>query len=275
MDQYQQFIALSRYARWLPEEGRRETWKETVLRYVDYWKNKGMINENEGNKIFDGIFNLRAMPSMRALMTAGPALDRDQIAGFNCSYLTLDGLGEEVLLGHEKLDEPVSVHLKDPVCFDELMYVLMCGTGVGFSAERQYVCDLPKVGHKLNRRRYLPNNKNYPGVGKSEISIFDKKLNVVKIKDSKYGWASGLRIVLFELFNGNFEIDWDMSEVRPAGAKLKTFGGRASGPQPLKDLFEFAKDMFKKADGRKLTSVEAHDLACKIADIVVVGGVEA
>jgi len=273
VDQYRNFIALSRYAKWLPEEGRRETWEETTDRYINFFAGRGQLDGEWAEKLKSAITNHQVMPSMRAVMTAGPALDRDNVAGFNCSYSIMDGCGEGVELQHEALDEPVTIHVKDPVCFDEVMYILMCGTGVGFSAERQYTCKLPKVGKKLNRRRYLANNKNYPNVSKEEISVLDKKTNTVIVKDSKYGWASALRIVLFELWNGNFDVSWDVSAVRPAGEKLKTFGGRASGPQPLVDLFEFAKELFKAANGRKLSSLEVHDLVCKIADIVVVGGV--
>lgn len=273
MDQYRSFIALSRYAKWLPDLGRRETWPETVGRYLDFFEARGQLDADTKQELFEAINKHEVLPSMRALMTAGPALDRDNVAGFNCSYSIMDGSGEEIVINDDRLDEPVTIHAKDPVCFDEVMYVLMCGTGVGFSAERQYTCNLPKVGKKLNRRRYLANNRNFPNVPKEEISTYDKKSKTVVVHDSKYGWASALRIVLFELWNGNFDITWDVSAVRPAGEKLKTFGGRASGPQPLVDLFEFAKTLFKKANGRKLTSLEVHDLVCKIADIVVVGGV--
>lgn len=276
MDQYRNFIALSRYARWIPEKNRRETWEETVDRYISFWTNKGLLSDPKDiDDLSRGIKEHHVMPSMRALMSAGKALDKDNMAGFNCSYSVLDGGAEKLTLTHEKLDDPVVVSISDPVCFDEIMYILMVGTGVGFSAERQYVTNLPKVGNPINKRRYLISNKNYPNVDKEELSTFNKKTNTIVVEDSKYGWASALRVLLFELWSGNFSIQWDVSKLRPAGAKLNTFGGRASGPQPLVDLFSFAVDLFKKANGRKLSSIECHDLVCKIADVVVVGGVEA
>lgn len=273
MDQYRNFIALSRYAKWRDKDNRRETWNETVDRYFNFFIEEGKLTEHEAKPLKDAMYSHDVMGSMRAVMTAGEALRRDNVAGFNCSYSIMDGCGEPLTLTHDKLDEPVVVNIKDPVCFDEVMYILMCGTGLGFSAERQYTNQLPKVGKKLNRRRYQPTNKNYPKVAREEISVFDRKSNTVIVEDSKYGWASAFRIVMFELFNGNFDISWDVSKVRPAGEKLKTFGGRASGPQPLVDLFEFAKAKMKAANGRKLSSLEVHDIVCKIADIVVVGGV--
>ena len=273
MDQYRNFIALSRYAKWRDKDNRRETWNETVDRYFNFFIEEGKLTEHEAEPLKDAMYSHDVMGSMRAVMTAGEALRRDNVAGFNCSYSIMDGCGEPLTLTHDKLDEPVVVNIKDPVCFDEVMYILMCGTGLGFSAERQYTNQLPKVGKKLNRRRYQPTNKNYPKVAREEISVFDRKSNTVIVEDSKYGWASAFRIVMFELFNGNFDISWDVSKVRPAGEKLKTFGGRASGPQPLVDLFEFAKAKMKAANGRKLSSLEVHDIVCKIADIVVVGGV--
>lgn len=273
MDQYRNFIALSRYARWLEDEGRRETWPETVRRYIKFWQDKGLIDDITAESLYKAKVNHEVMGSMRATMTAGEALDRDNVAGFNCSYSIMDGCGKSIEIGHPELDEPVQINIQDPVCFDEVMYILMCGTGLGFSAERQYTNNLPKVGKKLNRRRYLANNKNYPGVDKNEISVFDRKTNTIHVQDSKYGWSSAFRILLFELYNGNFDVEWDVSSVRPAGAKLNTFGGRASGPEPLVDLFNFCKEVFKKAEGRKLNSLEVHDIVCKIADIVVVGGV--
>ena len=227
MDQYQQFIHKSRYARWLPEEGRRERWDETVNRYVDFWKDRGQIDDKVALKLFNAIHNLEVMPSMRCMMTAGEALDKDNVAGFNCSYLAIDS----------------------PRSFDELMYVLMCGTGVGFSVERNFINKLPLVAES-----------------------FHKTDSVIVVSDSKIGWASAFRELIAMLYAGKIPT-WDMSRVRPAGARLKTFGGRASGHEPLVDLFNFCVEIFQKAAGRKLTSIECHDVVCKIADIVVVGGV--
>ena len=227
MDQYQQFIHKSRYARWLPEEGRRERWDETVNRYVDFWKDRGQINDKEALKLFNAIFNLEVMPSMRCMMTAGEALNKDNVAGFNCSYL----------------------HIDSPRSFDELMYVLMCGTGVGFSVERNFINKLPVVAE-----------------------TFHKTDSVIVVSDSKIGWASAFRELISLLYAGKIP-KWDMGKVRESGARLKTFGGRASGPEPLDDLFHFCVGIFQKAAGRKLTSIECHDVCCKIADIVVVGGV--
>ena len=227
MDQYQQFIHKSRYARWIPEEKRRETWHETVNRYVDFWKDRGQIDEKTALKLFNAIHNLEVMPSMRCMMTAGVALDKDNVAGFNCSYL----------------------HIDSPRSFDELMYVLMCGTGVGFSVERNYINKLPEVAES-----------------------FHKTDSVIVVSDSKIGWASAFRELIAMLYAGKIP-QWDISRVRGSGERLKTFGGRASGPEPLVDLFNFCIEVFQKAKGRKLTSIECHDIVCKIADIVVVGGV--
>jgi len=225
MNYYQQFITLSRYARWLPELNRRETWGETVDRFIEnIVKPKAPEIASE---IRDAIFNLEVMPSMRALMTAGPAAARDNTCIYNCSYLPVD----------------------DPKSFDEAMFILLCGTGVGFSVERQYVQKLPEVPEKL----------------------FDSE-TVVMVKDSKEGWAKSYRQVLSLLWAGEIP-KWDVSKVRPAGAKLNTFGGRASGPDPLVDLFRFTIATFRRAMGRKLTSIECHDLMCKIGEVVVVGGV--
>jgi len=223
---YQNFIATSRYARWLDDEQRRETWDETVQRYVDYIaeKVKGSLPKAE---IYDAIYNLEVMPSMRALMTAGKALDRDNTAGYNCSYLPVD----------------------DPKSFDEAMYILLCGTGVGFSVERDCINKLPDIPNEL-----------------------EESDTVIKIADSKEGWAKGFRKLVGHLYMGEIP-KWDMSAVRPAGARLKTFGGRASGPAPLLDLFSFTVNMFKANTGRKLSSYDCHSLMCKIGEIVVVGGV--
>lgn len=271
--QYSEFIALSRYCRWDEKKQRRETWSEVCDRVIKFWS-KQFPNEKEIiKKVFEAQRNLKLVGSMRANMTAGKALERDHVAGYNCSYTTMAGYGETLELEHDKLDEPVVVHLKTPVDFDEMMYILMCGTGSGFSVERQYIVNLPKIGKPLNRRGYLANNKNYPGVDKEDISVIDRKTNTIHVADTKYGWASSLRILIFELYNGNFDINWNTSALRPSGEKLKVFGGRASGPAPLEELFEFCKDVFKQATGRKLTSIECHDICCKIANIVVVGGV--
>ena len=227
MDQYQQFIHKSRYARWLPEQKRRETWAETVNRYVSFWVDRGQIDQKTSAKMFDAIHNMDVMPSMRCMMTAGEALDKDNVAGFNCSYLAIDS----------------------PRSFDELMYVLMCVTGVGFSVERNFITKLPVIAES-----------------------FHKTDSVIVVADSKIGWASAFRELISLLYAGKIP-KWDMSKVRPSGARLKTFGGRASGPEPLVDLFNFCVEVFTKAAGRKLTSIECHDVVCKVADIVVVGGV--
>jgi len=227
--EFQEFIALSRYARWLPEEKRRETWGETVERYVD-----GVVFGTIGTEdtdivpdITEAILSLEVMPSMRSMMTAGKAAMRDNTCMYNCSYLPVD----------------------DPKSFDEAMFILLCGTGVGFSVERQYVSKLPDVPDKL----------------------FNSDTTVA-VKDSKEGWAKAYRQVLSLLWAGEIP-KWDVSKVRPAGAKLKTFGGRASGPAPLVDLFQFTIQKFKGAVGRKLSSIECHDIMCKIGEVVVVGGV--
>ena len=227
MDQYQQFIHKSRYARWLPEEGRRETWEETVTRYVDFFKERGQLKGKDYNLLKEAILHLDVMPSMRCMMTAGAALAKDNVAGFNCSYL----------------------HIDSPRSFDELMYVLMCGTGVGFSVERNFINKLPIVAEE-----------------------FHPSDSTIVVADSKIGWASAFRELISLLYAGKIP-KWDMSKIRESGARLKTFGGRASGPEPLDDLFHFCVGIFQKAAGRKLTSIECHDVCCKIADIVVVGGV--
>ena len=223
---YQSFIHKSRYARWLDTEGRRESWSETVERYMDNVVRTKAGDDSYVNKIRDAIVSLEVMPSMRAMMTAGKALERDNTAGYNCSYLPVD----------------------DPKSFDEAMFILLCGTGVGFSVERQFVSKLPEVPE-----------------------LFDSDTTVV-VKDSKEGWAKAFRQVLALLWAGEIP-KWDVSKVRPAGARLKIFGGRASGPAPLIDLFNFAVTTFKAAQGRRLSSIECHDLMCFIGQIVVVGGV--
>ena len=222
---YQTFIATSRYARWLEGEGRRETWGETVERYIDNIV-KPWLKPVDLQEIRDAIISLEVMPSMRSLMTAGKAASRDNTCMYNCSYLPVDDLKS----------------------FDEAMFILLNGTGVGFSVERQFITKLPDVP-----------------------DLFESDTTVV-IKDSKEGWAKGLRQVLALLWAGEIP-KWDVSRVRPAGARLKTFGGRASGPAPLVDLFNFAVTIFKGAQGRKLSSLECHDLMCKIGEVVVVGGV--
>ena len=223
---YQAFIHTSRYARWLEKENRRETWPETVARYMSNVVSPIVSDLNVLDKIELNILDLNVMPSMRAMMTAGPALNRDHTAGYNCSYLPVD----------------------DPKAFDEAMYILLCGTGVGFSVERQYIQNLPEI----------------PEMSESDTTVI--------VKDSKEGWAKGLRQVLALLWAGEIP-KWDVSQIRPSGARLKTFGGRASGPAPLIDLFNFCVNTFKTASGRRLSSLECHDLMCYIGQIVVVGGV--
>lgn len=232
----QEYVHKSRYARWIDSAQRRETWEETVQRYVDYFNNK--FPHYPAKEVYDSIVNLRTMPSMRALMTAGPALERDPMAGFNCSFVAIDNVR----------------------AFDEILYISMCGTGVGFSVERQFITKLPIIG---------------ASVVDGQVAVQDKLVNIdhtIVVRDSKGGWSDAFRQVLAHLWAGNIP-KWDTSRVRKAGEKLKVFGGRASGPQPLIDLFNFAVETFKGACGRKLTSIECHDLVCKVADIVVVGGV--
>jgi ribonucleoside-triphosphate reductase (thioredoxin) len=224
---YEEYIHKSRYARYLPSEQRRESWRETVERYVNYFVDRGQLDTDTANEVATAIYNCDVMPSMRAMMTAGKALDRDNVAGFNCSYLVVD----------------------HPRAFDELMYILMCGTGVGFSVERQYVSKLPEVAEK-----------------------FYETDTVIHVADSKVGWAKSYRELISLLYSGQLP-KWDVSGVRAAGAALKTFGGRASGPEPLTELFRFTVEVFKGAAGRKLNSIECHDICCKVAQIVVVGGV--
>lgn len=230
---YNTFIAKSRYSRYLDDQGRREHWDETVSRYFDFMtknlkeKNGYTLTPELRAELEDAVKHLEVVPSMRAVMTAGPALERQNVAAFNCSYLPID----------------------DPKAFDEAMYILLCGTGVGFSVEQQYVKQLPEVPDKL----------------------FDSQTTVV-VSDSKEGWAKSLRQLLALLYSGEIP-KFDLSKVRPQGARLKTFGGRASGPKPLEDLFKFVINKFKAATGRKLSSLECHDILCKIGEVVVVGGV--
>ena len=226
--EYSEFIYKSRYARWIEEKGRRETWDETVERYIDFWAEKfPNIEEGIWKAIYDKIYNLEVMPSMRCLMTAGKALHRDNVAGYNCAAVAVD----------------------DQRVFDEIFYILMCGTGAGFSVERQYVNKLPKVAE-----------------------AFYKTDTVIVPHDSKIGWSTAYRELISLLYSGK-EPKWDFSKIRPAGARLITFGGRASGPLPLEELFQFTIAIFKGAVGRKLTSIECHDIVCKIAAVVVVGSV--
>jgi len=241
VNDYQRYIHMSRYARYLPEKKRRETWEETVGRYLGFFQKHidkkvlpnmaaGLKHESGGKTIRElreAITNLEIMPSMRAMMSAGKALDRDNVAGFNCAYTAID-------------------HLR---CFDEIMYILMCGTGVGFSVERQEVGKLPAIAEEIHDTE-----------------------TVIHVRDSKIGWATGFKELLSLLFNGQSP-RWNLDKIRPSGSRLKTFGGRASGPEPLEQLFRFSVSLIKGARGRKLTSLECHDLVCKIADIVVVGGV--
>jgi ribonucleoside-diphosphate reductase alpha chain len=227
---YQQMIFKSRYARYLPEKKRRENWGETITRYWDFMGKH--LEEKysytpDVKKLYDYIHDLQVMPSMRALMTAGKALERDNVCGYNCAFLPID----------------------DPKSFDEAMFILLCGTGVGFSVERQFINLLPEIPDKL----------------------FDSE-TVIAVRDSKEGWAKALRMLISLLYAGEIP-KWDITKVRPAGAPLKTFGGRSSGPGPLTELFKFTVKTFKNAKGRKLTSIECHDLMCKIGEVVVVGGV--
>ena len=226
MDSYQSYIHTSRYARWLEDKERRETWDETVDRWWDYMTDK-FPTLGKRQDVKDAIYSLDVVPSMRTIMTAGEALDRNQVAAYNCSFLAVD----------------------DPKAFDEALLVLMCGTGVGFSVERQFIQKLPEVP--------------------AELATTDE---VIIVADSKEGWAKALRQLISRLYAGEIP-SWDVSKVRPAGARLKTFGGRASGAEPLENLFKFCIGVFKKASGRRLNSLECHDLMCQVAAAVVVGGV--
>lgn len=227
--EYQNFVYKSRYSRWLYDKERRETWEETVDRYTKFFAARipFKLRKKVSEEIRSAILAMEVMPSMRALMTAGPALEKDNCAGYNCSFLAVD----------------------NPRAFDEAMYISMCGTGVGFSVERQYVAELPVVAEQF----------------------FPSKVTI-EVKDSKLGWATAFKELIALLYTGMIP-KWDLSALRPAGAPLKTFGGRSSGPGPLDDLFKFTVNTFQRAAGRKLTSIECHDLMCKVGDIVVVGGV--
>ena len=230
---YQEFIHLSRYSRWLHDKKRRETWGETVGRYFNFFKehleelHQYKLSDKLRKELEEAVLTTQVMPSMRCLMTAGEALKRENIAGYNCSYIAVDRVG----------------------AFDEILYVLMNGTGVGFSVERQYVNELPPVADEFHHTD-----------------------TTISVADSKLGWAKGLKELVGMLYIGQIP-RWDLAKIRPAGAPLKTFGGRASGPEPLENLFNFSVNIFKNAAGRKLSSLEAHDLVCKIAEVVVVGGV--
>ena len=230
---YQSFIHLSRYARWLPDANRRETWQETVTRYFDFFEkhlkenNNYTLDAKTREELQTAVLSLKVMPSMRCLMTAGEALEKENIAGYNCSYVAVDS----------------------PRAFDEILYILMNGTGVGFSVESQFVEQLPRVAED-----------------------FHDTDTCIIVRDSKLGWAKALKELIAMLYAGQVP-SWDVSRVRPAGSPLKTFGGRASGPEPLVDLFKFCVRTFKAAAGRRLTTLECHDIVCKIAEIVVVGGV--
>jgi len=234
MNDYQRFIALSRYARWIEEENRRETWEETVSRLIEYFSYHVSTNlevkldDDIWKKLKQNIISLNIMPSMRSMMTAGPALSRENIAGYNCSYIPID----------------------NPKAFDEVLYILMNGTGVGFSVERQYINSLPTVPDR----------------------DFEYTEDVICVADSKEGWARAFRDLISYLYTCRVP-KINVNKVRAAGARLKTFGGRASGPQPLVDLFDFTITKFKEARGRKLNSLECHDLVCKTGEVVVVGGV--
>ena len=230
---YQEFIHLSRYSRWLPEENRRETWSETIERYFNFFEehlmemHKYKLKPELRNKLEQAVLDCKIMPSMRCLMTAGDALKKENIAGYNCSYVAVNRVQ----------------------AFDEILYILMNGTGVGFSVERQEVSQLPKVAEE-----------------------FFKTDTVISVADSKLGWAKAYKELIAMLYSGQIPT-WDLSKLRPAGTPLKTFGGRASGPEPLDGLFRFTVEKFQGSPGRKLTSIECHDIVCKIAEIVVVGGV--
>ena len=229
---YESFVYKSRYARWLDEENRRENWDETVNRYLDFIEQSTVeksykVTTELRKELFDAIYNLEVLPSMRTVMTAGKAAERDNTCTYNCSYLPID----------------------DIKSFDEAMFISLCGTGVGFSVERQYISKLPEIPERL----------------------FDSATTIV-VKDSKEGWAKSLRQLISLLYSGEIP-KWDVTRVRPAGSRLRTFGGRASGPGPLEDLFRFTISKFKGAVGRRLNSLECHDILCKIGEIVVVGGV--
>ena len=225
MDIYQKFIHLSRYARWLEEENRRETWEETVTRYLTFWGDK--LDEDSYKELYKAIFDMEIMPSMRCMWSAGEALRKNNVAGYNCSFIAVDS----------------------PRAFDETLFILASGTGVGFSVESKFVNKLPIVN-----------------------DVFTTTERIIHVADSKEGWAKAIRKQIADLYLGQIHT-WDYSRIRPAGARLKTMGGRASGPEPLKQLMEFITNTFKNSAGRKLTPIECHDIMCKIGEIIVVGGV--
>lgn len=226
-DPFRSFISKSRYARWIEEYGRRETWEETVTRYVDFFAQKVGLTPEEKEYTKQSILLHKTMPSMRAIMTAGEALERSNVAGYNCSFIAID----------------------DQRAFDEVLYILMCGTGVGYSAEKRYVRYLPELPAEI-------------------VSVDD----VIVVEDSKEGWAQGYRDLIAHLYRGELP-KWDLRRLRPEGARLKTFGGRSSGPEPLNTLFEFTVQVFAGAVGRQLKTIEVHELMCMIGSVVVVGGV--
>jgi ribonucleoside-diphosphate reductase alpha chain len=227
MTPYQQYIYKSRYARYLSDEKRREEWPETVARYINFFRDRNQTAKIPWAKLEKAILNFEIMPSMRCLMTAGKALERDNVSGYNCAYTPID-------------------HIK---AFDEILYILMCGTGMGFSVERQYISKLPEIAEE-----------------------FHETETIIVVRDSKIGWAKALRELITLLYSGQIP-QWDLSNIRPAGAVLKTFGGRSSGPEPLDQLFKFCVGKISGAKGRKLNSLEVHDVICKIAEVVVCGGV--
>ena len=227
LSQYSSYIHLSRYSRWNDDLGRRETWEETVDRLIEFYAKRYPEHVLTLAEIRTSVLNLDVLPSMRSLMTAGPALEREKLAGYNCSYLAVN----------------------TPRAFSECLYILMCGTGVGFSAEQQEVQNLPEVPKNI-------------------VSSDD----VIVVKDSKEGWAMSYKKLIQYLYNGEVP-QVDYSRIRPAGARLRTFGGRASGPDPLRRLFEFTTRTFKNSQGRKLSCLEVHDVMCMIGEVVVVGGV--
>lgn len=241
MNSYSSFIHISRYARFIEEEQRRETWGETVDRYMRFFMERhGEFSVNKSGEetyssdinipwsdLREAIFNFDVMPSMRAMMTAGKALDKDNVSGYNCAFVAID---------HQRV-------------FDEILYILACGTGIGFSVERQFIAKLPEIAEEF----------------------YDTDTTIV-VRDSKIGWAAAYRQLISLLYQGQIP-KWDVSRVRPSGARLKTFGGRASGPEPLVDLFNFTINIFSNASGRKLNSIECHDIICKIASVIICGGV--
>lgn len=228
---YQQYIALSRYSRFCDDVARRESWVETVNRLLDFWEKRFPEQVHPvRNKLFAAIHDLKVMPSMRSLMTAGEALERDLVASFNCSAVAVRGFGEPIKVNSEELleagyEDGVVISPRHPFAFDNIMYLLMAGVGAGFSVERQFINTLPKLNTPLSRSLYSP--RMFPGIDPNDISFLNRKNNTIHVRDSKYGWASALRILIVELYNGNYDVTWDLSAVRPAGARLKVFGGRA------------------------------------------------